>query len=84
MMTKGKWLLAVGVAAAALAALALGVAPGSLLLFGVALLCPAMMFFGMHGGGSRHEGGCCGGHAGRHEAADARGAAGGEGRKAVG
>ena len=78
MLTRGKWLLSVGLAAAAVAALALGVSPGTLLLFGAALLCPAAMFFGMHGTGGRHEAGCCGGHSARHEPhepADTRGAA---------
>lgn len=73
MTTKGKWLLAVGVVAAALAALALGASPSTLLLVGVALLCPAAMYFGMGGAGA-HGGGC--GHSAKCEHGEARGAEG--------
>lgn len=57
MTRQRKWLLIVCMVAAAAAAiaLALGVSPVTLLLVGVSLLCPAMMFFSMigmqHGGG---------------------------------
>lgn len=59
MTTQQKWLLIVGVVAAAAVALALGVSPGTLVLVGISLLCPAVMFFGM--GGMQHGGGHGGG-----------------------
>lgn len=71
--TRGKWLLVIGLVAAALAALALGASPGTLLLVGVALLCPAAMYFGMSGMGA-HGGGC--GHSAKCEHGEARGAEG--------
>lgn len=72
-MAKGKWLLVIGVVAAVLAALALGVPPSTLLLVGVALLCPAAMYFGMSGMGA-HGGGC--GHSAKCEHGEERGAEG--------
>ncbi len=55
-----KWLLIIGVGAAAAIALAMGVAAGTLLTVGAVLLCPAAMYFGM---GGTHQG-CCG-HSGK-------------------
>jgi hypothetical protein len=54
MTNQWKWLWIGGVVAAAVAALALGVLPGTVLLVALVLLCPAAMYFGMHGHG--HEG----------------------------
>ncbi len=56
MTTKSKWLLVIGVVAAALAALALGISLSTLLLVGAVLLCPAAMYFGKSGMGA--HGGC--------------------------
>ncbi len=60
MTTQRKWLIVVGVVAAAAGAQALGVPAGTLLLFGAFLLCPAAMYFGMSGmqGGCRQTGKC--------------------------
>lgn len=60
MTTQRKLLLIISVVAAAAVALALGVSPGTLLLFGAVLLCPAVMFFGMGGmqHGGKHGRGC--------------------------
>lgn len=68
MTTQRKWLLVVGVIAAATVALALGVSPSTLLLFGAILLCPAAMFFGMGG----MQQGCR--HGKEHAHSDAQGA----------
>lgn len=70
MTARGKLLLAVGVIAAAVAALLLGVSPNTILLVGAVLLCPAAMYFGMSGMGA-HGGG---GHSAKCEHGDARGA----------
>ena len=69
-MTRRSRLLALaGVAAAAAAvAWALGVPAGTLLLIGVALLCPAAMFFGMGAAGHTHGGHCAHGGAATKEA----------------
>lgn len=63
MRSKRQLLFVGGAIAAIVAALALGVPAGTLLLFGAALLCPAAMFFGMRWmgehrcghGGARHN-----------------------------
>ena len=52
MSTKWKLLSITGLLSAAGVALALGVPLFSVLLFSVFLLCPATMFFGLHGGGA--------------------------------
>ena len=52
MTSKGKLLSAVGLVIAGGAALAFGVSFSILLLIAVSLLCPAAMFFGMHGSGA--------------------------------
>jgi hypothetical protein len=80
MSVQRKLLLVVAVVVAAAAALAAGVSANTLLLVGVALLCPAAMYFGMSGhGGCGHAARCD--HAGGREGA--REAAAGEGRKAA-
>lgn len=56
MKTSSKLIIVLGIAAAFVVGLAVGVPFGTLLLVGAVLLCPAMMFFGMHG--VRHGGGC--------------------------
>ncbi len=55
-----KWLLGIGLIVAVVGALALGVAPGNLLLVGLALLCPLSMYFGMSAmkQGCGHSGTC--------------------------
>ncbi len=55
-----KWLLGIGLIAAAVGAVALGVAPGTLLLVCLALLCPLSMYFGMSAmnQGCGHRGKC--------------------------
>ena len=63
MKSKRKWLFVGGTVVAIVAALALGVPAGTLLLFGAALLCPAVMFFGMRGMGD-HQ---CGHDGARHD-----------------
>ena len=55
MITKGKVLCAAGLLMAAGIALGVGVSLSTILLFGVLLLCPAVMFFGMHRGGACHH-----------------------------
>ena len=55
MITKGKVLCAAGLLIAAGIALGVGVSLSTIFLFGVSLLCPAVMFFGMHGGGACHH-----------------------------
>lgn len=58
MSTQSKWLWAVGILAAAAALLAFGVAMQNVLLIGLVLLCPAMMFFmgkNMHKGSGKDE-----------------------------
>lgn len=64
MKSKRKLLFVGGAVVAIVAALALGVPVNTLLLFGAALLCPAVMLFGMrgmddhqcgHGGARRHS-----------------------------
>lgn len=55
MITKGKVLYAAGLLMAAGIALGVGVSLSTIFLFGVSLLCPAVMFFGMHGGGACHH-----------------------------
>lgn len=56
MTIKWKLVSAAGLLSAAGVALILGVSLSTLLLFGIALLCPAAMFFGMHGGaGCNHD-----------------------------
>ena len=67
MKMQRKWLFIAATPAMALAALAMGVSLSTLLFLGVALLCPAVMFFGMKGMGVQH--GC--GHCERHNHADA-------------
>ena len=52
MTNKWKLLSVAGLLIAASVALALGVSLSTLLLVGVSLLCPAAMFFGMHGSGT--------------------------------
>ena len=82
MRSKRKLLFVGGVVVAIVAALALGVPAGTLLIFGAALLCPAVMFFGMRGMGD-HQ---CG-HGGERRNSDAHDAAhrteDGESRKAA-
>lgn len=51
MKSKRKLLVIGGAAVAIVVALTLGVPVNTLLLFGAALLCPAMMLFGRHGMG---------------------------------
>ena len=51
-MTKWKLFSVAGLLIAAGAALAFGVSLSTLLWVGVSLLCPAAMFFGMHGSGA--------------------------------
>lgn len=62
-----KWLLGIGLIVAVVGALALGVAPGTLLLACLALLCPLGMYFGMGAmnQGCGHPGKCD--HAGAAE-----------------
>jgi len=56
MSSKWKVLSITGLLSAAGVALAFGVSFSTLLLFGVSLLCPVAMFFGMHGGAAcNHE-----------------------------
>ena len=55
MITKGKVLCAAGLLMAAGIALGVGVSLSTILLFGVSLLCPAVMFLGMHRGGACHH-----------------------------
>lgn len=58
---KNKWLLALGVIAAVVAALAAGIEPGTVLIIGALLLCPAVMYFGMRGmSHASDERPCCG------------------------
>jgi hypothetical protein len=66
MKSKRKWLFVGGAVVAIVTALALGVPASTLLLFGAALLCPAVMLFGMRGMGD-HQ---CG-HSGAHRNSDA-------------
>ena len=54
-MTKWKLVSVAGLLIAVGVALAVGVSLSTLLLVGVSLLCPAAMFFGMHGGGACHQ-----------------------------
>lgn len=49
MVMRNKWLLVLGAVVAAVAGLAAGIAPGTLLIVGALLLCPAAMYFGMRG-----------------------------------
>lgn len=65
-----KFLLLGGIIVVAVAALALGVPVGTLLLVGATLLCPAVMFFGMNAMGA--EGGGCG-HSAKCHHAEAQG-----------
>ncbi|MEX0805802.1 MAG: hypothetical protein WD688_21155 [Candidatus Binatia bacterium] len=51
-----KWLWIVGAIAVAAVALGAGVPLGTLLLVGLLLLCPAVMYFGMRGMGTQQEG----------------------------
>lgn len=60
-----KWLLGIGLIVAVIGALALGVAPGTLLLACLALICPLSMYFGM----SAMNQGC--GHSGKVDHAGA-------------
>ena len=62
-----KWLLGIGLIVAAVGAIALGGAPGTLLLVCLALLCPLSMYFGMSAmnQGCGHSGKC--NHAGTPE-----------------
>jgi hypothetical protein len=53
--TQKKWLWAVGILAAGAALLAFGVPAPTVLILGLVLLCPLMMFF-MMGGKNTHEG----------------------------
>lgn len=82
MKSKRKSLFVGGAVVAIVAALALGVPAGTLLLFGAALLCPAVMLFGMRGMGN-HQ---CG-HGGARRNSDAHDAGhrteDGESRKAA-
>ena len=55
MITKGKVLCAAGLLMAAGIALGVGVSLPTILLFGVSLLCPAVMFLGMHRSGACHH-----------------------------
>ena len=56
MTTKGKLLSAASLVMVGGVALAVGVSLSTLLLVGISLLCPAAMFFGMHGsGGGDHR-----------------------------
>jgi hypothetical protein len=67
MKTSSKLIIVLGIVAAFVVGLAVGVPLGTLLLVGAVLLCPAMMLFGMHGmqHGADGGGGCpnCGKHA---------------------
>ena len=49
MKTGSKLIIALGIVAGFVVGLISGVPFGTLLLVGAVLLCPAMMFFGMHG-----------------------------------
>lgn len=69
MKSKRKLLFVGGAVVAIVAAQALGVPASTLLLFGAALLCPAVMLFGMRGMGD-HQ---CG-HGGARCNSDAHGA----------
>ena len=69
MSTKWKLLSITGLLSAAGVALALGVPLFSVLLFSVFLLCPATMFFGLHGGAACHHD-QEGGQAGKNGAAN--------------
>lgn len=51
MSTQNKLLWIIGLLAGAAVALYLGVSPGTLLIIGALLLCPAAMYFGMRGMG---------------------------------
>lgn len=59
-MMRHKWLVAFGAGAIAVALFVAGVGVDTLLVIGAALLCPAVMFFGMSGmnGGCGHSGKC--------------------------
>lgn len=56
MTTKGKLLSAASLVMVGGVALVVGVSLSTLLLVGISLLCPAAMYFGMHGsGGGDHS-----------------------------
>lgn len=55
MTTQKKLLWIGGIVVAAIVALYLGVPPGTLLIVGALLLCPAAMYFGMRGMGQRDQ-----------------------------
>ena len=55
MSTKWKLLSAAGLLIAAGIALSVGVSLSTILLFGISLLCPAAMLFGMRGGAACHQ-----------------------------
>lgn len=55
MSRQGQWLLIGGIIVGFVAAWALGVPLGILLIVAVLLACPLAMYFGMRGMGMRHE-----------------------------
>lgn len=57
MKTSSKLIIVLGIVAAFVVGLAVGVPFSTLLLVGAVLLCPAMMLFGMHE--MQHGGGGC-------------------------
>lgn len=55
MTTQKKLLWIGGIVVLAIVALYLGVPPGTLLIVGALLLCPAVMYFGMRGKGQQDQ-----------------------------